>query len=613
MLCGTPSRGPPVICLLDSSSEEEGAASDVGGGNWCVDDDECMVTAVVTAEERAAAARRAAVVLDASASPQPSTISSAATTGYDDTGNASSTDESVECDRPGEEASVWGRLAVAGTAVKPESSALPIGKIEPATPSTGATTRTGDASTDLPSSDSEDEDLYGPEPSSISTTRAYQEQPATIEAREHADAVAGWSEPDIEEFAQSMDAMRASNLSDDELCRRKPIRSGAPDETSRQIPRSPAASASASSSDDEDVDPYAAAQAYKPKAVHRNRIILEDSSDEDDQEASKDTGGVRSSPRRYDDDLLDEEDENAESDGGVDLSTSLDDEADELAKELEDLQLYTTSIVTPNSKRVDSQVESSVNRRSVRLSARKQKMGSVSRLNGDVSSGEEPSDEEPWDRSEEEDSSLLEENSLDDFIVDTDEEDDRLPGELGQLLTKLRGTNAGDYSDDDSDFSDEELEGEYYDPNDLTMEQTFGTDGSVMSDDNLGDDGASLRDFVVDEDGEDSRRSGRNDQHTSEVELLQDLTNLNVSLPLETKGPNNPYYKPNRKTKKKEVKGWTLSRVATAVRESGRALGPRSNVSIAASEWSRHRKRLTMEIFQDLNTRCVPFSLFTAA
>ena len=147
-------------------------------------------------------------------------------------------------------------------------------------------------------------------------------------------------------------------------------------------------------------------------------------------------------------------------------------------------------------------------------------------MNGGVSSGEEPSDEEPWDRSEEEDSALLEENSLDDFIVNTDEEDDRLPGELGQLLTKLRGTNAREYSDDDSDFSDDELEGEYYDPNDLTMEQTLGAYGSVMSDDNA-DDGASLRDFVV-EDGEDSRRSGRNAQHTSEAELLQDLSLIHI-------------------------------------------------------------------------------------
>eukprot|EP01043_Picozoa_sp_COSAG02_P000369 COSAG02_NODE_7_length_64539_cov_120.393482_2_plen_668_part_00 len=667
MLRSTPSRGPPVICLLDSSSDEEDTASGVGRGNWCAedvrrggsDDDVCMVTAVVTAEDRAAAARRAAVVLDSSTSPQPSPISSPAMRS-DHAGDTRDVDESAECDRSSDEASVWGRLAVGGTAVKHESSALPNGKPEPGTldisSGIGERTRANDMHTGQPLSDSEDEDLYGPESSSASRTCVRPAQPATVEARERADAATGWSDPDIKESTLPLGAVQAAILRD-ELRGRKTTSSGGFDEASRQMARSPTF-ASCSSSDDDDVDPYAAAQTCDTEAIidegfggdfdvgadtlfddppsqdnqsreaviaaavakvrpdhgdheeedeeaavpvdrrrRRNRVILEDSSDEDENEVSEGTSDARSLPRRHD--LLDE-DENAAS-GDIDLSTSLD-QADELARELEDLQLYTTSIITPDSKRVDAQVESSVGRRSARLSARKQQTDRGSRQISYVSSGEEHSDEEPWNRSEEEDSSVLAENSLDDFIVDSDEEDDRLPGELGQLLTKLRGTNArGDYSDDDSDFSAEELEGEYYDPNDLTMEQTVGVDGSVISDDNADDDGASLLDFVVDEDSEDSQRSGRHDQVTSQAELLQDLTNLNVSSPSETKRPDD-LHKPN-KTKKKEVKGWTLSRVATAVRESGRALGPRSNVSIAPSEWARNRKRLTREIFEDLNTR----------
>lgn len=636
MLRDTPARGPPVICLLDSSSEDEDGPPEgvrncrtaAEGGE--ASDDECTVTAVVTAAERSAAARRAALVLDASPSPQSSPISSPTRTMRVD--NTLNNDTSTTYDRPAEKTDVWAELALGAAALKCESSAMPGDKAQPGTPGIsgdmGCTVDTSAA--DEPSSDSEDEDLYGPDPSS----RAF-----VTEARKHAD-VAAWSEPDIEEFAQPMDAVRAAC---NELDIRKPGTSAASGEARRQIPRSSASADTTSSSDDEDVDPYSAAQASDPQAglldecpegdfdigadtifddelpqqvesgvvapaegmpdhgeddeedeepamlvdrrYHRRNRVLEDSSDDDEKGASPRAVNTRPPPRRSS-----LEDENAESDD-VDLSASSEDEAGELAKELKDLQLYTTSIVTPNSKPFGAQVYSSAGRRSARLSARKQQMDGASRHTA-VSSGE-GSDEEPWDRSEADDSTSLEESSLDDFIVDTDEEDERLPGELGQLLTKLRGTNArGEYSDDDSDFSDEELEGEYYDPEE---------DGSFMSVGDTDDDEGSLRDFVVEEDGGESRRLGRPGRHSSEEELLHDLTNLSVSSGQpKARGDRR---KPGRTTRKTESAGWSLGRVATAVRESGRALGPRSHVSIAVGEWSRHRKRLTMEIFEDLNLR----------
>ena len=136
----------------------------------------------------------------------------------------------------------------------------------------------------------------------------------------------------------------------------------------------------------------------------------------------------------------------------------------------------------------------------------------------------------------------------------------------------------------------------------------------MRSDDEAEDDGASLRDFVVDEDGENATQSGsgREQGHGSvDDSLLHDLTNLSVTeAPSSQHGDRRPKPTTGQKAartkkpiKKTEKESWTLSRVATAVRESGRALGPRSDVSIAAGEWSRQRKRLTTEIFEDLNAR----------
>jgi hypothetical protein len=145
-----------------------------------------------------------------------------------------------------------------------------------------------------------------------------------------------------------------------------------------------------------------------------------------------------------------------------------------------------------------------------------------------------------------------------------------------------------------------------------------GTQDSVRSDDEGEDDGASLRDFVVDEDGENATQSGSGREQQQQQghgsmddSLLHDLTNLSVTeAPSSQHGDRRPKPTTGQKAartkkpkKKTEKESWTLSRVATAVRESGRALGPRSDVSIAAGEWSRQRKRLTTEIFEDLNAR----------
>ena len=627
-----------MICLLDSSSEDEDGPPEVfrncgtaADGGEASDDESCTVTAVVTAAERSAAARRAALVLDASPSPQSSPISPPTMgTSLDNTMND---DNSTNDDCAAEKTGVWPAPALGVTALKCESPAMPGGKAQPSTPGlSGDMEGTGDTIvTKEPSSDSEDEDLYGPDPSSHAS--------ATVPSK-HADMAVAGSEAEMEKCTHSMDAVQAVNLRA-EFDKRKAEVSAASDEPRRQIWRASDSADATSSSDDEDVDPYSAAQASDPPGGlpdecregdfdigadtifddeqpqqmesrvvaptteaalvegrpdrgeddeddaepsvlvdrrHRRNRVLEDSSDDDDnvdddeKGAPSDAGNTRCPPRGS---ILPGVQD--ESDDDVELSISSEDEADELAKELKDLQLYTTSIVTPNSKPLGTQVDSSAGRRSARLSARKQQTDRASRHTA-VSGGEE-SDEEPWDRSEADDSASLEENSLDDFIVDTDEEDE-VPGELGLLLSKLRGTNArGEYSDDDSEFSDEELEGEYYDPEE---------DGSMMSAGNTDDDAGSLRDFVVEEDN-------------SEEELLHDLTNLSVSSgQSKARGDRR---KPDTTTRKTENVGWTLGRVATAVRESGRALGPRCDVSIALGEWSRHRKRLTMDIFEDLNAR----------
>jgi predicted SprT family Zn-dependent metalloprotease len=52
-----------------------------------------------------------------------------------------------------------------------------------------------------------------------------------------------------------------------------------------------------------------------------------------------------------------------------------------------------------------------------------------------------------------------------------------------------------------------------------------------------------------------------------------------------------------------EKASWSLLEVAQAVREHGRALGERRQVSVTAREWRTHRDRLTREIFDDLNRR----------
>ena len=164
----------------------------------------------------------------------------------------------------------------------------------------------------------------------------------------------------------------------------------------------------------------------------------------------------------------------------------------------------------------------------------------------------------------------------------------------------------------------------------------LGTQDSVMSEDEAGDDGASLYgDFLVDGDDDDenvsvagggrrrqsgghrSSGSGASQEEGNVDGLLEDLTNLSVTEigPQVEKGGGKKRKETGSKNKKKStvprgatakgssVKGWSVERVAQAVRESGRALGPRSACTITSGEWSRHRKRLTVDIFNDINAR----------
>jgi hypothetical protein len=385
--------------------------------------------------------------------------------------------------------------------------------------------------------------------------------PVTDEIRKHADAVDGWAEEDVEEFVKAVGPSQGASLREELRRRKHSGSASALEHQPSTDARHAAirSVSTDSSSDDEDADPYAAASPPhepelsqpsptsackeegdfdvgadslfdddeplpqpepepelepEPKQAeaeeedeemsplvarrgHRNRVVLEDS-DEDDQgtngsqAAAAEASCTRSPPRSYD--LLDEQDDEEANglDDDVDLSASSEDEAGELAKELEDLQLYTTSISTPAPKAPQMMGVASTARRSARLSSRKQQgrdqqaVRETRRLfPGAGGAGDEyDSDEEPWNRAE---ADSADENSLDDFIVDSEdgeeEDEGELSGELGQLLKKLGGRNAhvtpgGEYSDDDSDFgeggalgTDEELEGEYYDPDDSGMER----------------------------------------------------------------------------------------------------------------------------------------------
>eukprot|EP01050_Picozoa_sp_SAG11_P008836 SAG11_NODE_798_length_7127_cov_8.227803_5_plen_395_part_00 len=203
--------------------------------------------------------------------------------------------------------------------------------------------------------------------------------------------------------------------------------------------------------------------------------------------------------------------------------------------------------------------------------------------------------------------------SLGSFIVSDEEEEAEgcLPTELGGLLSKLRGGGAvpsvEDGEDDEDDEDDEVIDSSW-----------TSADVESNSDVELDDDGdeisrhedAGLSSTWADDGGQ-SELGG----------LLTELTNLTVSGKQAPKPTTRPSPKPAEvkvrkytpdesapSPQKRGASAWTLAQVARALRENGRALGPRIPVQISRAEWNRHRSRLTKELFSDLNTyvRCTP-------
>lgn len=152
------------------------------------------------------------------------------------------------------------------------------------------------------------------------------------------------------------------------------------------------------------------------------------------------------------------------------------------------------------------------------------------------------------------------------FIVSDDDDSQEVEGELGQLLSKMRRGGGGVMVQD----SDEESQGESQEEEEQENDD----------DDDEGSPGTSSIDGL----------GG----------MLAEMTNLAITTPSRTPA------KPSKAVKaaaggESPSNMWKLENVAAAVRANGRALGLRTACQISSSLWSRHRKRLTKEIFADLN------------
>lgn len=226
MMRGTPARGPPVICLLDSSSSDE----EDGGGfvprapasapACSGDDSDIVCTGVVTASDREDWARETAVELELDSSQEPSESPPPRA--------AAPPPATARAIPSAPTASVFSVLAATPTPVKAEHArARDAGN--------GADESSSDEDSDLgddiygsepqpeggadasSSEDEQEEDLYGPPVAAAPLPTSAAVEPAGpvnagTAAREHADSVAGWSEQDVGEFMQTLDAELAGDL-----------------------------------------------------------------------------------------------------------------------------------------------------------------------------------------------------------------------------------------------------------------------------------------------------------------------------------------------------------------------------------------------------------------